>query len=548
MRDSMQSGNGEAFWVANGYAAGAEGLAALNKDIEEALGPLGVAVATDELNANEANSTANGQPASSGAQNAQPASGETQATQPTQPTQTAQPVQTQGTEPVIQMPEYELYSLAEPEQTAAEQIQQAQQDANLRDLERLGVDLPEGASELQYSNLGDPNSTAGLNSDDYYIDTQNITDEDYAKELIKQLNYYHKQGDDDAFLTQNGYAAGEEGKQALIADVQERIGIEGLIEYWDDLMANEASNGGNGQHVISGIQDAPSLEGGYVDNYNYGLNNTGGAYPMEPSPGPLPQSPPVPEDYPDMEAYNEELGQYWDEYDAWHDSKMIQEANDMKDILKKREDEGKPPYEALNETDTAIDQETINNIVVVGYDVNGALSEQYQEQYEQGNIVEIQINDFSTYELSQDEALALYYEEQEQRNELVSDIIGIIGTKGELVKSVIFLGNKLLGGNDLTEDVANSAIDGLSIDDTMKSALKVSLQQKGIEAFLNAIDTMHYNVRNIEGGSYIEAEIVHQPKDVSIPVLVQSLRIFEVDGVYIYDELNPLCDVTSETF
>ena len=111
--------------------------------MEDALGTLGVAVATDELNANdEVSSTANGQSASSGAQNAQSTSGETQAAQPAQPTQTTQPaqsapVQTQGTEPVIQMPEYELYSPAAP--TVAEQIQQAQQDANLRDLERLGA-------------------------------------------------------------------------------------------------------------------------------------------------------------------------------------------------------------------------------------------------------------------------------------------------------------------------------------------------------------------------------------------------------------------------
>ena len=277
VRDSMQNGDYEAFLAANGYAAGAEGLAALNKDIEDALGSVGVAVATDELNANdEASSTANGQSASSGAQNAQPVAAETQTTQPTQPTQTAQPVaaETQTTQPVqiqdqepsvnTSEPEYELYGLGQA-QMPVEQIQQQQRNTYLKDLERLGVDLPEGASELQYSNLGEPNSTAGLNSDDYYINTQNITDEDYAKELIKQLNYYHKQGNDDAFLTQNGYAAGEEGKQALIADVQERIGIEGLIEYWDDLMANEASNGGNGQYWTESNNIKPEQDKVFFD-------------------------------------------------------------------------------------------------------------------------------------------------------------------------------------------------------------------------------------------------------------------------------------------
>ena len=42
-------------------------------------------------------------------------------------------------------------------------------------------------------------------------------------------------------------------------------------------------------------------------------------YPSEPSPGPMPGAPPVPEDHPDMEDYEEELDQYWDEYGAWQD-------------------------------------------------------------------------------------------------------------------------------------------------------------------------------------------------------------------------------------
>ena len=49
-----------------------------------------------------------------------------------------------------------------------------------------------------------------------------------------------------------------------------------------------------------------------------GLND-GDEYPPEPSPGPMPGAPPVPEDHPDMEDYEAETGQYWDEHDAWED-------------------------------------------------------------------------------------------------------------------------------------------------------------------------------------------------------------------------------------
>ena len=45
-----------------------------------------------------------------------------------------------------EQPEYQHFGQAEPEQTVAEQIQQAQQDPILRDLERLGTMAPEGVT------------------------------------------------------------------------------------------------------------------------------------------------------------------------------------------------------------------------------------------------------------------------------------------------------------------------------------------------------------------------------------------------------------------
>ena len=68
-RNSMKNGDNDAFLAANKYPTGAEGLFALNKDVEETLGELGFAVFTDELNQQDAaNNAANGQAAGAGAQ------------------------------------------------------------------------------------------------------------------------------------------------------------------------------------------------------------------------------------------------------------------------------------------------------------------------------------------------------------------------------------------------------------------------------------------------------------------------------------------------
>ena len=278
VRDSMQNGEGEAFWVANGYAAGAEGLSAMNKDIEDALGQLGVAVATDELNANdEANSGANGQSASSGAQNAQSASGETQAAQPTQPTQTTQPaqsapVQTQGTEPVIQMPEYELYSPAAP--TVAEQIQQAQQDANLRDLERLGA-VTEDDQETDgngYISFNDSVPT-WQEVEEAYQEAQTASEAEreqaenmrvkYAENMWEQFYNVDSILHMDAFLKDHGFSAGTQGYGEVWQTVETMLGKDEFAALRERLEPDSTVVMMSPEAYEEMVNTPPSIEGDY---------------------------------------------------------------------------------------------------------------------------------------------------------------------------------------------------------------------------------------------------------------------------------------------
>ena len=170
------------------------------------------------MNANdEANSGGNEQPTSSGTQAGQPASTETQTAQPTAETQGTQPVQTQDTEPVIQMPEYELYSPAETEPTVAEQIVQAQTPVVTEDDDRNSGVIG-STTTSQSSSAGD----SYINLDDY------DSAEDYAKALLEGVRDSMGTQSLDDYLTTNGYVAGAAGLAALNKDVEDALGILGV--------------------------------------------------------------------------------------------------------------------------------------------------------------------------------------------------------------------------------------------------------------------------------------------------------------------------------
>ena len=143
-----------------------------------------------------------------------------------------------------EQPEYQHFGQAEPELTVAEQIQQQQYNQLVKPFEQLGFAPQDGEQPQDVSN-----GVGADASEDYYIKPSRYTDEDYGKELLKQLYLHNQDGTGDAFLTQNGYAAGEEGKIALIDYVKDTLGIENFSAYCDDL--NKEWGKESTQHEIS---------------------------------------------------------------------------------------------------------------------------------------------------------------------------------------------------------------------------------------------------------------------------------------------------------
>ena len=248
----------------------------------------------------------------------------------------------------------------------------------------------------------------------------------------------------------------------------------------------------------------------------------------------------------------------YDKYNTIIDHKPImeQKAVETEDMIQQRKEEGGLPYQVINTSDVAIDQDTIDNIMAVVYGEMGDLGESYQDEYNAGNI-EIHVKDINEYDWTQDEAINHYGEELAERDEAISSIIGLLGSIGSVPAMVISLGSMLLQGDEVTEETALFAIETLESADEVdgavdavvkaaKNSLKGFVVEKGAVGFLQTLDSL-YSVFNIAGGHYMELEIVQSSpsEDSYLPLAVQTVRLYEVDGTYIYDGLNSLCSVST---
>ena len=120
-------------------------------------------------------------------------------------------------------------------------------------------------------------------------------------------------------IAQDGAPGRESNKvnklDAMIAQRQNENGIaqDGATQDAGAVQNTDTDSQGNGgmprdERMLFSAQGGLPLNVGMDDEY-----------PPEPNPSPLPGPPPVPDDHPDMEDYEEEVGQYWDEHDAWED-------------------------------------------------------------------------------------------------------------------------------------------------------------------------------------------------------------------------------------
>ena len=89
-------------------------------------------------------------------------------------------------------------------------------------------------------------------------------------------------------------------------------------------------------------------------------------------------------------------------------------------------------------------------------------------------------------------ALNLYKHEQEQRNELVNDMIDILGNADNPVGIVTFIANKALEGDEMTEAALDEIIKGAPIsEEVVKEGLIGTLKTTVVNEFCNAIDELH---------------------------------------------------------
>lgn len=87
--------------------------------------------------------------------------------------------------------------------------------------------------------------------------------------------------------------------------------------------------------------------------------------------------------------------------------------------------------------------------------------------------------------------------------------------------------------------------------DILKDGWQGALKAMGSDALLDMVNTIKWDIENVKGGNYIEVEVIHTPIDdqtgeyqyafqLGAFPITQTIRYYEVDGVYVCDPNNQL--------
>ena len=209
-------------------------------------------------------------------------------------------------------------------------------------------------------------------------------------------------------------------------------------------------------------------------------------------------------------------------------------------------------FERPNE---GVDPEKGNDMVTMALAISGVQGEKYAALIDEGK-VDIQITGYKERELTQEEAEALYYKEHERDKTAISFVISSVEAMVNPKKFTdVFLdlynaAKKEYAGED--EDlildntisaVAETLLGNAEDVKTLKSNIMSGIAKDiAIDAFLDGIEQLNYDVNNIQGGSYVEAQVsITSKAGGNVAPYTMYVRGVEKYGSYVLDINNPVC-------
>jgi hypothetical protein len=202
-----------------------------------------------------------------------------------------------------------------------------------------------------------------------------------------------------------------------------------------------------------------------------------------------------------------------------------------------------------------VDPEKGNDIVTMALANSGQRGEHYAALIDEG-LVDIQITGYQEKELTREQAEALYYKEHENDKTAIGFVITSVEAMVNPKKFAdVFLdfynaAKKEYAGED--EDtvldqtisaVAETLLGNAEDVKTLKSNIMSGIAKDiAIDAFLDGIEQLNYDVNNIQGGSYVEAQVsITSKAGGNVAPYTMYVRGVEKYGSYVLDIDNPVC-------
>ena len=127
-------------------------------------------------------------------------------------------------------------------------------------------------------------------------------------------------------------------------------------------------------------------------------------------------------------------------------------------------------YELTVDSDEGLDEELVSDLVEASLNGTGNYGTAYEGYLNDGRL-DITIKNVSVNEYTREEAIDLYLNEQEERNELVKDVVEMFSNIENPVGLITFFANKAIQGNEATGflldqmlEEASEKFDGFDID------------------------------------------------------------------------------------
>ena len=176
------------------------------------------------------------------------------------------------------------------------------------------------------------------------------------------------------------------------------------------------------------------------------------------------------------------------------------------------------------------------------------MGDEYQIYIDQGEVI-VKVTEYDGNEYTYKEAEALYFEEQEERDELMTLLYSLAKSTQDPKDMIALLISELTNQSSFNEGVIRGFLDREGFNPALSQGVISAIEGLGFDLFLKWLNNKYIDLDSIEEGSYVTIKIKLEVVTAGYTKnMIVEVRLIEKNGMYVYDEKNPLCFIVPDFY